>query len=72
MYKLIAFDSGNVLGYGVSESPIFIVENAQLILLNALETSKVVWKEEEQMNSSSSAPQTCQLQPATCKLWRDI
>ena len=41
MYKLIALDPGNVLGYCVSESPIFIVENAQLILLNTLETSKV-------------------------------
>ena len=29
MYKLIAFDPGNVLGYGV-----FIVENAQLIVLH--------------------------------------
>ena len=69
MYKLIAFDPGNVLGYDVSESPIFIVENAQLILLNALETSKVAWKVEEQMNSFQVLPfkpANFNLQPVNC------
>ena len=71
MYKLIAFDPGNALGsgYGVFESPIFIVQKAQLILLNALETSKVAWKEEEQMSSFQVLPfkpVKFNLQPVNC------